>query len=79
MLSPELTRCPGFLGALKCYSFVPQNLQYLASRSCPSVLQFGHAWQLDCFVFARDNSTVIIPVGTAIIEYPKIITMAAKN
>jgi hypothetical protein len=50
------------------YSFAPQNLQYLASRSWPSALQAGQAWPVAGFLWACDHSTVTMPVGTAMIE-----------
>jgi hypothetical protein len=48
------------------YSFAPQYLQCSASGSCPSAPQVGQASVLICFFMVWENSTVTIPVGTAI-------------
>ena len=45
----------------------PQNLQCAASESCPSIEQVGQAWVEKLCSLARVNSTVTMPVGTAMI------------
>ncbi len=50
----------------RVHSRAPQYLQYLASMSCPSALHSGQAWVEIFRLNACANSTVTIPVGTAI-------------
>ena len=58
---------------------VPQYLQWTASASCPSAEQERQAWVLTGMRLDCANSTVTIPVGTAMIEYPKIINALARH
>jgi len=60
-----LDLCLGLVGA--GYSPAPQNLQCVASTSCPSALHSGQACVDTLRLKACDISTVTIPVGTAMI------------
>ena len=63
-----------FFFSNSCYKTAPQNLQCIASTSCPSNEHDGQDWvetclDLSCLAISAET----IPVGTAITAYPVII------
>jgi len=65
-------------GASVQFNVPPQYLQWIASASWPSFRQCGQTCVVICFCFWKTISADTIPVGTAMIPYPKIIMKEAN-
>lgn len=64
---------------MRTHSLAPQRLQYRASSSWFPAPQAGHACVFWAARVAALNSTVTMPVGTAMIAYPKSISTEATH